>query len=115
MVQEFLKQLGMIKCLTVKNANDETVFDWSGDYEKSFNQALSLPQEDFVLSALYNSKIDAICIILWVKSDSREAAKMLGIFTDKTFINTADENHTVKVGYFDEQITINGCIGLGVL
>ena len=112
--QEFLEQIGMVKCLTVKNVNDETVFDWSGDYEKSFDQALSLPSEDFVLSVFYNSE-GKLNVILWVKFFSRKAAKMLGIFTDKTFLNTADEKYLVEIDYFDEQIEIDGCVSLGVL
>ena len=44
--QEFLEQIGMVKCLTVKNVNDETVFDWSGDYEKCFFHTIKLVKSD---------------------------------------------------------------------
>lgn len=112
MVQEFLEQI--VKCLIVKNDKDETVFDWSGDYEKSFDQALSLPQEDFVLSVFYTDN-DRISVMLWVKSDDRSQAKLIGIFSDNDFLNMCDSNRVVKMEFFNEQITIDGCVSLGVL
>lgn len=70
----------------LKSQNNELVFEWKGDYDKSFNMAANLPKEDFIFNAIVDSESLDIFIPLWQISDDKLNAKLIGYFADEIFI-----------------------------